>query len=181
MPSNTELKTTEVLLMLQCCHSILGTAWPRPGCKELSGAGGFIGTKLFTALENGAAQLSTAVEAARKEGLETEVMEVWNHCEQVIQVLKSLKGKSRHAAIDQAFNLLYLATGVLYQQIANKQASPPKQDKRFATVEDLKILIRKCEWQPGATPDLVARIDSAIVHSIRDLSALASGRSHDRR
>ena len=158
--------------MLQCCHSILGTAWPRPSCKELAGAGAFIGTKLFTALENGARQLSDAVEDASREGLETELVQVWRHCDQVIQLLKLLKSQSRHPAIDPAFNLLYMATGVLYHQIARGQSSPPVQDKRFATVEDLEKLITICEWRDGVTSDLTAKIDGALVELLRQLSAV---------
>jgi hypothetical protein len=151
MNTQTNNIASRLLPLLQSCHSILGTAWPKPGCPQLTGARTFIGTNLFAALENGAMELDQLFAGLESATIKGGGALLWKRCHDVIKRLKVLGRTSENPHIDAAFNLLYLATGVLYRQIAHSLTPMPDQDARFATVEEIEDLAQQCQWQGNAT------------------------------
>jgi hypothetical protein len=166
----TKPQTEELLVMVQCCHSVLSTAWPRPGFSSLAESGRFIGTKLFSALENADNELRRLFQEACKEGIDKQYGEILEHCHQIIVFLKQLESNRLHPSIDPAFNLLYLATGVIYQEIAASLPTVPEQDNRFATVEELKSLVSICKWETGVDANLISKLNVRLEEVARELS-----------
>jgi hypothetical protein len=171
---NVPSKTEELLVMLQCCHSVLSTIWPRPGYQSLAGAGRFIHTKAFIALQNADKELVQLFQEANQAGLPKSYAEAWEFSHRIISALKQLETNSLHPIIDPAFNLLYLATGVLYQEIAASLPIRPKQDARFTTVEDLKVMLIKCQWETGVEADLTKKLNSKLAETAHEVSTLTS-------
>jgi hypothetical protein len=170
---NTASKAQDVLVMLQCYHSILNTAWPRPDYPSLAGAGRFIHTKLFTALENADMKLISLFQEAEKEGLSVEYGELWEYCHQILFALKRLETNCLHPSIDPAFNLLYLTSGVLYEGIAVTMPSRPEPDKRFASVEDLPSLASACKLKIGTGSARAKNLSDNLATTVSELTALA--------
>jgi hypothetical protein len=159
--------------MLQCCHSIISTAWPRPDYPSLAGAGKFIHTKLFTALENADKTLISLFQEAEKEGFNVEYGKLWEYCHQILSVLKRLETNCLHPSIDPAFNLLYLTSGVLYEEIVATLPSRPEPDKRFASVEDLESLVSACKWKIGIGPDITKKLSDNLATTVSELTTVA--------
>src|SRR6266516_3860241 len=137
-----------LLVGLQCCHSILGTAWPRPGCPQLAGARSFIGTKLFVALEKIVGQIGAQVAALDESNLKRELLPLSKMVTDAVDYLKQFGKQREDEPVDRVFNLLYLVTGVAYHRVAAETPDKPQQDARYSTVEDLADLLRLCAWTP---------------------------------
>ncbi len=92
-----------LLVSLQCCHSVLGTAWPRPGCPQLAGARSFIGTKLFVALEKIVSQIREQVAALDESELKAELSHLWKTVGDGVIFLKQFGRQREDAPIDRVF------------------------------------------------------------------------------
>lgn len=154
--------------LLQSCHSILGTAWPKPGCQQLSDSRTFIGTNLFIALRNGAIELDRLFTEMGSNGSNGPSVLLWKVCHDVMNQLNVLGRKSEHPRIDSAFNLLYLAVGVLYQTIAHNVTETPKQDAQFSTVPEIDELMQNCQWR-GNGKDVVGQLIDSLATILEEL------------
>jgi hypothetical protein len=161
MKTQADTDASKLLLLLQSCHSILGTAWPRPGYPDLAGARTFLGTNLFTALENGSAELDRLFAGLESIAARRDLPLLWRRCSEVIKRLRALGRSSDNPRIDRAFNLLYLSTGVLYQEVAQTLPEVPKQDARFSTVEDVEELLHLCRWE-GTKSELARQMSDSL-------------------
>lgn len=146
MNNNNKQSCSQLLVTLQCCHSILNTAWPKPGVTQMQGAQIYIGTKLFEALENALSQVERDVFACRIFSPNDIPYNVCELFEVMIKRLNKIGRKTNNSQIDNAVNLLYLATGVLYHHICKLFNVIPEQDDRFSPVEELQPLLISCGW-----------------------------------
>jgi hypothetical protein len=135
-----------ILGHLQGCHSVLALGWPRPGIPQMAGARIFIGTNPFFALEDGIQQASAEFEILCKNPNMQTACQAWLLVTQIVVQFRTLGRQSQSAAIDPAFNLIYLTTGVLYHHISSIFSVTPKSVQPFATVESLEKLLGDCSW-----------------------------------
>ena len=154
-------------LMIQSAHSTLGTAWPRPGSTALACAAKFINTNLFTTLENASFELDKIFDELEKSKLRPDLVVLWRRVREVITRLKALGRGTRNSSVDRAFNLLYLATGILYQEITNEFAPGEGQDERFSTVRNIPELLSVCAWH--ADGNLFAALSEDLFEVSRTL------------
>jgi hypothetical protein len=163
----------DIFSKLQCCHSILNTAWPKPDVPQMSGARSFLGTKLFTALENITVSIKNELDAAPKMQL---FSNTWNSFSAVVNQLKVLGRQSTNPEIDRAFNLLYFTSGVLYYEIAKANSMIPKNDTRFSHVEKFEELVLLCKWTTEIKNDstFVKQLDREINECLTKLNPLTS-------
>lgn len=149
---------TRLFELLQCCHSILNTAWPKPGVEAMAGARIFIGTKLFEALKNSAKQISTEITQIDDPEDRSLLTGFWNVCNESIQHLEVNREILRDDAVDRIFNLLYLASGVAYHYVIKRTRETPDQNERFSTMEELQVLLVSCAWKSSSGNQDVQRI-----------------------
>lgn len=161
MKAKTDALIIELLPLMQSCHSVLGTAWPRPNFPQLAGAKTFIGTNLFSSLENGAERLNEQFSQLKVNGFDRDLLLLWNCCNETIAQLKQMGRASTNPNIDSAFNLLYFAIGVLYQEMAHKLPALPIQDSRFSTVPSIDKLAELCQWR-GGTNEIATQIAKSL-------------------
>jgi len=135
-----------ILVQLQCCHSVLNTAWPRPRVAAMRGAKMFIGTKLFLALETSLREIAAAIQEFPDADVKSALLPFWTAVEQLGRRLKMFGTDRADDDVDQAFNLLYLATGVAYHLVRERFDQPPSQDDRYSSVEGLDRLLSLCAW-----------------------------------
>ncbi len=135
-----------LMVQLQCCHSVLNTAWPRPGVAALRGAKAFIGTKLFIALETSMRDIAAAIQAFPDTEIKSTLLPLWAAAEQLVGRLKRFGSERADEEVDKAFNLLYLASGVAYHLMRGRIEQPPSQDARYSSVESLDRLLTLCAW-----------------------------------
>jgi hypothetical protein len=161
--------SSELLVLLQSCHSIIGTAWSDPVYPELADSRIFIGTKLFISLENGAAKIDALFKERKISGSWSEYTKLWQHCYSLIRTLHILGNKSNNPNINCAFNLLFLATGVIYNKLSNDLFKCPKQDIRFSTVYDIELLMKKCLWV-GNIDKIIEKLDTELLNILGELN-----------
>ena len=135
-----------LMVQLQCCHSVLNTTWPRPGVAAMRGAKMFIGTKLFIALETSVRDIAAAIQDFPDTEVKSALLPFWTPAEQLVRRLKQFGAERPDNDVDQAFNLLYLATGVAYHLVRSRIDQPPSQDDRYSSVEGLDRLLSLCAW-----------------------------------
>jgi hypothetical protein len=165
----------KILGLLQGCHSILGLCWPRPGIAQMAGSKIFIGTKPFIALEEGVRLTTSEFELLRTMEKIKPAFNVWHLIVDVVAEFRRLGPKSQSPDIDPAYNLIYLATGVLYHQIATSFTVVPKPVPPYATVERMDKLLADCGWN-GAGLNLGSDeiLDSISVALKKSLTTLKS-------
>ena len=166
MNTNPNADYSELLAQVRHFHSILNTAWPRPGVPQMAKASVFIGTKLFTALENGLIQIQHALEALHSSSNRNELVGFWKTLAGLFLQLKGQNSGERSERIDQALNLLYLASGVFYHRLAELSSVVPKADERMIGVEEMAKLLELCGWsKPSQTVNstFVALLDEMTV------------------
>jgi hypothetical protein len=146
---------TELLVRLQCCHSILNTAWPRPGVPQMAGARRFIATKLFRSLQVSIDQTAESIESLGEPQVKEDLFYTWNSVGETVRYLSVANQRADEATVDRLFNLLYLVTGIAYHRVAGELPQKSQQDERFSSVEDVGDLLRLCAWrssQPSEQP-----------------------------
>jgi hypothetical protein len=133
--------------LLQGCHSILGLGWPKPGVPQIGGGRVFIGTNPFLALKDEIRQTNIEFESLYKLQSMQTTWEAWHLVTGIVSQFEVLGRQSLSSAIDPAFNLIYLTTGVLYHHISIMFSIVPKPVQPFATVETLEKLLSDCSWK----------------------------------
>ena len=133
----------------------------------MAGAKILIGTNLFLALKEG-------IERANKEfGSLSDLPEMetacaaWHLVTQIVHRFEELGRQSQSAAIDPAFNLIYLTTGVLYHHISTLFSVVPKHVQPYATVEPLDALITACLGQQSEQNTETESILTNLVGTLR--------------
>jgi hypothetical protein len=149
MSEMKQINVQRLLGLLQGCHSILGLCWPKPGVPQMSGARIFIGTKPFFALEDGIRQTNSEFESLSQFNNMQTARAAWHLVTRIVAQFRILGRNSEAKAIDPAFNLIYLATGLLYHHVSNIFSVVPIPVQPYATVETLEKLLRDCSWQQG--------------------------------
>ena len=153
----------KILGLLQGCHSILGLAWPKPGIPQMAGASIFIGTNPFVALEDGVRQTGEEFASLYKlQNMQT-ACEAWRLLTEIVRRFKILGRHSQSPAIDPAFNLIYLTTGVLYYHISTTFSIVPAHVQPFATVEPLEKLLSICSWKQSEDDDRTQKIMGELI------------------
>jgi hypothetical protein len=137
----------KLLAFLLQFHSVLNTAWPKPDAPEMANASIFIGTNLFKALEDGVCQIQDALHSFPDPKLRNEATPFWNAFSGLFFELGAQGRGKQNEGTDYAFNLLYLASGVLYHRVAEFSPKLPTLDARLMGVEKLGDLLRLCNWQ----------------------------------
>jgi len=128
-------------------HMVLSTAWPRPGVAQMAGASVFIATTLFTTLKDGMREIQDALELAENSGVRNQVAGFWAEFSKLFSAVSSHNTQEdRSEQIDNALNILYLASGVLYRRIVEISGHAVVQDERIIGVEELDDLLALCHW-----------------------------------
>lgn len=159
---------TTIAAMVQSCHSILNTAWPRPGRSDLKGASVFIGTRLFTALRNGMEQVGDRLREPAYPLHEGSLGGLWQNCTALVGRLSKIERESKTPEVDEAFNLLYFATGVFYNRLVATSRIPIPTDSRFSECESLTVLVEICEWRLG-TENILADTSKELARMLGEL------------
>ena len=157
---------SELLVQLQCCHSILNTAWPKPGVPQMAGARSFIGTKLFQALERIVNQITETVQSLTESQVKDQLSQAWTAVAKLVVFLKVSGRDLDTETIDRAFNLLYLTSGVAYHRLAAGLSQTPPQNERFSTVENLADLLGVSAWPPSEPSPNPADLLEAVAEEI---------------
>ena len=154
----------DIYSQLQCCHSILNTAWPKPGVPQMTGASGFIGTNVFRALRRITLLIKEEIADAGSSLKVPDLARVWGAFEAVVERLEERGRQAPRNQVDRAFNLLYLASCVLYRELARAGEVVPKHDPRFSHVEELGELLSLCAWKSNPAPGkpLINEIEDAL-------------------
>jgi hypothetical protein len=139
----------QLLSLIWKFHCVLNTAWPKPDVPVMAGSSVFIGTNLFKALENGLVQIEQSFHSSQSQGRE-ELLPFWNAFNHLFSILKKQNRSEKSARIDEALNLLYLASGVFYHRIKEISSATLETDPRLTGVEDIPTLLKICKWT-GAT------------------------------
>jgi hypothetical protein len=143
----------ELLANIWQFHSILNTAWPKPGIPQMTGASVFLHTNLFKALENGLIRIQQLLKPVETSN---GFLNYWEAFYSLFMRLKEQDRAEKSERIDRAINMLYLASGVLYHQVAMISSKLPDCDKRLIGVEDFSKLLQLCRWSDsGNTIDSV--------------------------
>lgn len=138
------MNVQKILGLLQGCHSILSLGWPKPGIPEMSGARVFIGTKPFFALKDGIRQANREFELFSAIQKMKSTCEAWHLVGEIVNRFEALGRQSESKAIDPAFNLIYLTTGVLYHHISTMFSVVPEHVQPYAIVDDIERLLHDC-------------------------------------
>ncbi len=118
----------------------------------MAGGSVFLGTNLFRALDDGLSLIERALGNAENSAVRREVADFWKSFTHLFLRLESQNRHEKSKRIDDAINLLYFASGVLYHRINEFSGSVPFQDTRLVGVEPLEELITLCRWtQPHPT------------------------------
>lgn len=158
----------KILGLLQGCHSILGLCWPRPGVAQMAGSRIFIGTKSFVALEDGIRQTNVEFTSlCELPNLQT-ACQAWRLVTDIIAGFRVLGRESQSTAIDPAYNLIYLTTGILYHHIASIFSVVPKHVQPYATVEPLEKLLSDCSWEHDVGKVETAEILKSLANKMRE-------------
>ena len=164
---------SKLALLFQCAHSVLTLLAPRPSVTALSGAGIFLKTKPFLAYLKTDAEINSLLTENRQLDELHDSASIWELCHTLVLNMDHLPIPNRDPIVDDAFNLLYLATGIFYHDIVALLPAKPNQNPNYATVEDLGYLTKRCQWTvptvPGSYGDLwnaLIKTNAAILHSI---------------
>ena len=163
------MNAQKILGLLQGCHSILGLCWPKPGVPQMPGSRIFIGTKPFVALEDGIRQANVEFASlCELPNLHT-ACQAWRLVTEIVARFRKLGRESQVAAIDPAYNLIYLTTGVLYHHISSALSVVPEHVQPFATVEPLEKLLSDCSWKKSVAADIGTReILESLTRALQD-------------
>ena len=94
-------------------------------------------------------KLSKVSDSFQSQGRE-ELLPFWNAFNHLFSILKKQNRSEKSARIDEALNLLYLASGVFYHRIKEISSATLETDPRLTGVEDIPTLLKICKWT-GAT------------------------------
>jgi hypothetical protein len=154
----------ELSALLEKFHSVLNTAWPKPGVPAMANASVFIGTTLFKGLEDGLNIIEDAIEASEACDFKKEAMSFWNVFRNLFTAIGKQDRYKQSEQVDFAFNLLYLASGVFYYRVVELSSKQPGIDRRTIEVEPFEDLLRLCRW-PGKTEN-VKSVYSSLIHEM---------------
>lgn len=130
-----------LLELLWQFHSILKTAWPRPGVPEMANASVFIGTNLFKTLGNGLREIEEVIRSETNSGQWLDFVPFLKAFNRFFFQI-GLQDRNRPSVkIDRALNLLYLASGIFYLHVAEVFSESPEED-----MEKLAELLNLCQW-----------------------------------
>lgn len=151
---------SELAGALRACHSILNTAWPRPGVAAMARARSFIKTKLYGNLEAAAYEVAKSVGSAADHDLEAFAVALQRRVEALKQGHEQLSDE----AIDSIFNLLYLATGVAFHRVSDLGLRSPSWAENLMEVEPVDALLRLCKWGKESEPSeqLLVELTAAL-------------------
>jgi len=123
----------------------------------------FIGTKPFIALEDGIRQTNAEFALLNQLGNMQPAYNAWRLVTKIVARFRTLGSQSQSIAIDPAYNLIYLTTGVLYHHISKALSVVPAHVEPFATVEPLEKLLSDCAWKHcGDCVKTIAILESLI-------------------
>jgi len=142
-------KQRELLSLVWKFHQILNTAWPKPSVPQMAGSSVFIGTNLFKTLENGLSQIKDALISC--EGTKKEMLPFWNSFSDLFFKIGMQNRFEKSVRIDEALNLLYLASGILYHRIREITSASPQLHAHLSDVEDVGKLLQACGWTSDKT------------------------------
>src|SRR5436190_4253721 len=91
-------------------HSLLNTAWPKPGVEAPISATVFLNTKLFAALEQGVHEIQSTINRFASEDTNDELSQFWSAFVDLFKKVKGQKTSTEPKKVDAAVNLLYLAS-----------------------------------------------------------------------
>jgi hypothetical protein len=166
---NSKSDYGELLELVAKFHSISNTAWPKPGEPALAGASIFIGTTLFRTLEHCTLLIQEAVEAMGNNDSRREIENFLTAFKLLFSAVGQRDRGEKSEQVDFAFNILYLASGVLYHRITEISSRIPED--RFTLVEPFNKLLELCRW-PGKIDNVKAVFDSlasAMMSCAQDL------------
>ena len=149
-------RTTPLHILLQCAHSILGTAWTGPGPVRHCTSQVFRRTNVFRALVSNLSDVDRKLKTDTDGGAAIAAINaVWQGYGVLLRQL--CKDDSLHDSdFDDAVNTLYFLSGVAHSLAASSLSSGDVvQDRRFASVEPLAELARKCHVAGDSSEDIV--------------------------
>ncbi|MEI7729241.1 MAG: hypothetical protein WCO56_06700 [Verrucomicrobiota bacterium] len=158
--STHPLQTTQVLIILQRCHTLLNHGWRKPGALEPPFSHLFIGTKPFKLVEDYMNQISEAqaIGTAAFGPVADECKAAIRCACEAIKWLNKTGRQNPMPEIDAVFNLLYLGTGVLWHCLASSINEPVVLDDTASPVEDYSLLLSKCMAKQMGGPGIVLKL-----------------------
>jgi hypothetical protein len=157
-------------------HSILNTAWPKPGEPALAGASVFIGTTLFKSLENSLPLIEEEIDELSDDELKGELKPFLEAFKKLFFAVGRMDRNINSEQVDFAFNILYLASGIFYHRIEQLSFTRADLENEFIRVKPFGELLELCRW-PEKSEEVKPIFDSLI----SQMSACAQDLKHDNR
>jgi hypothetical protein len=149
-------------------HSVLSVIWPKPGVPVMAGASTFIGTNFFKSLETGIRQIDEQLNSYGLNGeTRKELCDFWHVVHLLYLRLRVQNKLEKSVRIDNAINLLYLASGVLYHRIKETSSITIELAPGLSDVEDFEKLLRVCNW--ARTKTTIQEIENSVVTEMNTL------------
>ncbi|HEY3763392.1 MAG TPA: hypothetical protein VGN23_16725 [Verrucomicrobiae bacterium] len=165
--SNIE-KRRELLKAVWKFHSVLNIIWPKPGVPVMAGSSTFIGTGFFRSLETGIKEIDRMlISFGLDQEIQKELCDFWHVVYLLYLRLKVQKRLEKSVQVDDAINLLYLASGVLYNRIKEISFITIELAPGLSDVEDIEKLLYVCNW--GQKKGAIKEIENNIMSEMRAL------------
>lgn len=155
MKDTDQNKYQLVLSTLQHFHSVAGIAFPMAVTKigktttqtfaaDQEGSRIFIPTNVFSECEKIALSVQEVVEKLDSSDLKNQVQSCWTELSDVLRRIKKAGRQGNIGAINEAFILLCLASGILQHYISSKTEIALPHTPQFWKVEPLEKLLDLC-------------------------------------
>ena len=152
---DTQNNYQSLLSSLQHFHSVVSIAFPmavtkigkdstRTFAADQEGSRIFIPTKLFSECEKVALSVQDAVEKLDSGDLKNQVQSCWTELSDLLRRVKKAGRQGNIGAINEAFVLLCLVSGLLQHYISEKTEIAVPHTPQFWKVEPLERLLELC-------------------------------------